>query len=211
MGKREHPSLGWAMKMARVLALALPLGLGLGACTQPAAPSAAPAPPPPQAAARETAPAPATGTQPATAGETGASTSAAAKGTTNPFAFTVQIILSPAAAQRLATAKETIMVSAFYYGVPRLSAPAGAADEMGQVHLGNQDIELHGAGNAVFDGHVVDQKRLAFVDGDPQVNVNVYSGRRSSERNVLNCDFFEDAIQLAQAKPIAIHCGLLGE
>ena len=103
------------------------------------------------------------------------------------------------------------MVSAFYYGVPKPNAPAKIADEMGQVHLGNQDIELHDAGNADFDGHVVDHKALAYVDGDPQVNVNVYSGRHSSEDNLLNCDFFEDAIQIAHAKPIAIHCSLIGE
>ena len=103
------------------------------------------------------------------------------------------------------------MVSAFYFGDPKPNAPAKATDEMGQVHLGNQDIELHDAGNALFDGRAIDHKALAYVDGDPQVNVNVYSGRHSSEDNLLDCDFFEDAIQIAHAKPIAIHCGLIGE
>lgn len=135
----------------------------------------------------------------------------AASAPASPFAVTVKISLSPAAAKRLASANETLMVSAFYFGNPKSGVPGRAVDEMGQVHLGNQDIELSGAGSADFDGHVVDQSKLGFIDGDPQVNINVYSGRHSSEDNLLNCDFFEDAVQIAVAKPIAIHCGLIGE
>ena len=197
MGMREYVGRG----------LVLVALLCLEACAQPAAPAPAAATQP-QASAQATPTTEAAATvKPADTQTDGATNTVA----DNPYAFTVRIDLSPVAAQQLARHNETIMASAFYYGVPKANAPAKVADEMGQVHLGNQEIELREAGDAVFDGRAVDHKPLAYVDGDPQVNVNVYSGRHSSEDNLLNCDFFEDAVQIAHAKPIAIHCGLIGE
>ena len=184
------------------------LSLALSACAQPAAPTAVPASPQPSSATVQGAPATTlAGTTPAATTRSGE----AASDPANPFAFTVEVSLSPAAAKRLATAKETIMVAAFYYGVPKPGLPDSVADEMGQVHLGNQDIELQGAGSAVFDGHVVEHKPLAYVQGDPQVNINVFSGRHSSEDNLLDCDFFEDAVRVAHAAPLKINCKLIRE
>ncbi|MCC7096359.1 MAG: hypothetical protein IT472_04165 [Thermomonas sp.] len=187
------------------------MGLLLSGALVPAACSQAPAP---LAAAQPqpaTAPTPAVAVANEPAAEPQPTGPAAEIAPDSPFAFTVSITLSPAAAQKLAASKETIVISAFHYGDPKPDAPKSAVDDMGQIHLGNQEIELRDAGDAVFDGHAVNTGYLRFVDGDPKVNINVYSGRHASEDNVLNCDFFDDAIQIAHAKPIAIHCGLIGE
>lgn len=55
-------------------------------------------------------------------------------------------------------------------------------------------------------GHV---KWLA--GGKVMVDVNVYSARRGGPDNILDCDFFDDALTLAQQAPLTLHCKLIGE
>lgn len=130
----------------------------------------------------------------------------------SPYAFSVDITLSPPAAQQLSRHRETIKLTAFYYGLPKPGLPEGIDNGMGQVYLGEGEIEIPGAdGRAHFDGKGVQASRLRYIEGEPQVNLNVYSGRRSSEDNLLNCDFFEDAVRVAHAAPLKIHCKLIRE
>lgn len=130
----------------------------------------------------------------------------------SPYAFSVDITLSPPAAQQLSRHRETIKLAAFYYGVPKPGLPEGIDNGMGQVFLGETELEIPGAdGRADFDGKSVQTSRLRYIEGEPQINLNVYSGRRSSEDNLLDCDFFEDAVRVAQAAPLKIHCKLIGE
>lgn len=130
----------------------------------------------------------------------------------SPYAFSVDITLSPPAAQQLSRHRETIKLAAFYYGLPKPGLPEGIDNEMGQVFLGETELEIPGAdGRADFDGKSVQTSRLRYIEGEPQINLNVYSGRRSSEDNLLDCDFFEDAVRVAHAAPLKIHCKLIGE
>lgn len=130
----------------------------------------------------------------------------------SPYAFSVDITLSPPAAQQLSRHRETIKLAAFYYGLPKPGLPEGIDNEMGQVFLGETELEIPGAdGRAHFDGKGVQTSRLRYIEGEPQINLNVYSGRRSSEDNLLDCDFFEDAVRVAHAAPLKIHCKLIRE
>jgi hypothetical protein len=43
------------------------------------------------------------------------------------------------------------------------------------------------------------------------VNVNIYSARRSGPDNILDCDFFDDSLTVAQQAPLTLHCRLIGE
>ncbi len=118
--------------------------------------------------------------------------------------------MSPKAQAMLERGKETIMVAAYFYGTPN-KAGEKEADEMGQLHLGNSDHELAQAGTIAFDGDGFESDRMNLIQGEPQVNINVYSGRHSSENNLIDCDFFEDAVSMAASKPIQLHCKLIGE
>lgn len=130
----------------------------------------------------------------------------------SPYAFSVDITLSPPAAQQLSRHRETIKLAAFYYGLPKPGLPEGIDNGMGQVFLGETELEIPGAdGRADFDGKSVQTSRLRYIEGEPQINLNVYSGRRSSEDNLLDCDFFEDAVRVAHAAPLKIHCKLIRE
>jgi hypothetical protein len=136
--------------------------------------------------------------------------SAAAVWTTGP-AFSVTVSLSPKAAARLAHPKDTIMISADFYGDSN-GKNRKLENDVGEIDLApSRKDEIPGAGTAQFHGPKYDKAKLAYVDANGlQVLINVFSGRHSSPDNLLDCDLFQDKIALA-AKGIAIHCKLIGE
>lgn len=183
--------------------LGLSAALALAGCGRAPEPPAVAATPPKSAAP---APAPA-----AVAPESAAVVPPA--GDVDPYAFTVDIDLSDAAAKLLSRNKETIKIAVYYYGMPKPGAPEGLVDdEMGQIFAGEAEAEIPGApGSVRIDGKGVERDKLAYLEGELQANVNVFSGRRSSPDNLLTCGLFDDAIRLAHARPIKIHCALIPE
>lgn len=129
-----------------------------------------------------------------------------------PLGFTLRITLSDKAAQRLRKADEGITVDARYYGDPAPGATRHA-DEVGQIDLGTERVPLPGrAGTARVTGSKLRVDRLAWIEGDVKVNVNVYSSRRSSSDNLLACDFIDGPVaQVVHAQPVALHCALIEE
>jgi hypothetical protein len=126
--------------------------------------------------------------------------------------FVVAVSLSPKAAARLAHPKETIMISADFYGDANAKGQR-LQNEGGQIVLSpGQKDEIPGAGVAKFHGPKYDKTKLAYVDDNGlQVLINVFSGRHSSPDNLLDCDFFQDKIAVAARATIPIHCKLIGE
>jgi len=126
--------------------------------------------------------------------------------------FAVAVSLSPKAAARLAKPKETIVISADFYGDSNGKSPR-MENQVGQIVMApSQKTEIPGAGMARFHGPKYDKTRLAYVDTHGlQVLINVFSGRHSSPDNLLDCDFFQDNIAVAARAPIPIHCKLIGE
>lgn len=141
---------------------------------------------------------------------TSAAKSAAAAQAQPSFAFVVEVALSPQAAERMAQG-ETVIVSASYFATPRAGIARQLITEIGTVDLGQQQVELTGAGQAHIDGSTVMRDRLDQIAGAPEVNVNVYSGRHTSEDNLLACDFFQDKVAVAVSKPLRLSCRLLTE
>jgi hypothetical protein len=125
--------------------------------------------------------------------------------------FAVTVSLSPKAAARLAHPKETIVISADFYGDPSAKGRR-LENDGGEIDLApSQKQEIPGPGTAQFQGPKYDKSKLADVDANGlQVLINVYSGRHSSPDNLLDCGLFQDKIALA-AKGIAIRCKLIGE
>lgn len=124
--------------------------------------------------------------------------------------FSVQITLSEKARQRMASPAETSIVSATYFADPTPAA-SDQANEVGQIDMGKTQVELALPGTATFDGSALRQDRLALIQDEPQVNINVYSGRRSSPDNLLDCGIFQDTVTVAASKPITIGCKLIDE
>lgn len=135
-------------------------------------------------------------------------------------AFTVEITLSPAARKRLSNPRESLIVSADYFGYPSAQALAqrvpGSENPWFTLHHAQVELEnpsQDGSVTAHFPAIALDAAKLAWTDapGAPQVNVNVFSGRRSSPDNLLDCGMFQDTLAVAARAPIRLRCGLIGE
>jgi hypothetical protein len=129
-------------------------------------------------------------------------------------AFDVAVSLTPKAAARLAHPHETLIVTAYVYGdANEKGRRLRLGDDLDQIAFGQeQDVELPTAGVAHVPGVRYDRRRLAYVEGGRlQVLVNVFSGRRSSKDNLLDCGIFQDTVEAAARAPIPIACKLIGE
>ena len=132
----------------------------------------------------------------------------------------MDITLSPLARERLASRHESIIVRAEYFGDPSAKAlqqrVPGSGNPWFTLHQAQVELEgtqLEGTLTGRFPAVVFDPEKLAWTDAPdaPQVNVNVYSGRRTSPDNLLDCGMFQDALVIAASAPIKISCGLIGE
>jgi hypothetical protein len=126
------------------------------------------------------------------------------------YGFFVDVTLSPKAATLLHAQNEEIKVSAEYMGDPVAGKEAKAGGG-GEIELGNEIVTIPGApGRAVITGKNVNASRFPWVK-EFDVNINVFTARRSSPDNLIECDFYQDAVAKVQAKPLAISCNLIGE
>ena len=100
--------------------------------------------------------------------------------------FKVEVKLSPAAAAKLASIKETIIVGADFSGEPAPGAPEAAEPGAG-VELGRQTVELLEAGQAVFALGSINPARLERVkDRDVRVLIDRKSTRLNSSHERLS-------------------------
>jgi hypothetical protein len=127
--------------------------------------------------------------------------------------FKIAVTLTPAAARQLASLGQDVIVSADVYGQAGPQAPTHMADHMDQISLANEvRVTLPGAGGAtVIQVPALDQGKLAYIQGDPQLLINVFSGQNLSADNKLDCSLFEDRLALAVQSGIQISCKLIGE
>jgi hypothetical protein len=123
--------------------------------------------------------------------------------------YEVVVSLSDQAKAKLASSKEMVHVSAMYYG----EAEEGfTGDEMGEIQLGTEEADIPGEGSVKFGQLKMAKDEIAQVVGHkPSVLINVYTSRKVFEDNLLDCGIFQDLVEAAAQKPIAIACKLIGE
>lgn len=126
-----------------------------------------------------------------------------------PYAFELRISLSDAAATKLLPAKEGIVAVINYVGDPTSGAGDRFVDELGFIDLGQMEVDVTGKSRVVIDGRALKTDMLKYLQGEPRVIVNIASGRRVFEDNLLDCGSFEDDLKVAIAKPVVLHCELL--
>lgn len=132
--------------------------------------------------------------------------------TTN--AFSVQVSLSAMARKQLADSKETIIVDADYFGYPTVAAQQQkvAGSENPWLTLHQAQVELDAPGTAHFASVTLDEAQLGLIEKrEPEVNINVYSGRKSSPDNLLDCGMFQDKLRIAAQTSVKIDCKLIAE
>lgn len=128
----------------------------------------------------------------------------------NPYAFEVNLTLTPRAAERLSSTDERVTVSAVYYGLPVSDTAPGVNDEMGEVELGGEDVEVMPQSSVVkVPGTGFDPAHIKSVKGEPEVLVNVYSARKTHENNLISCGIYQGPVSMAQKKPVDVQCDLI--
>jgi hypothetical protein len=127
--------------------------------------------------------------------------------------FTVNVTYSQKASSALAAGKETVVVAGYLYGFPLQGTPKKYVDHMGQISVGD-DIkqEISPGAIATFSTIKFDEAMLKWMDSrGPQIVINVYSGRKSSPNNLLDCGFYEGPLKAIQGTSLPISCKLIGE
>jgi len=122
----------------------------------------------------------------------------------------VEIALSPAAEAELKKRSETIVVEATYAGDPTAESST-QTDEFGLVQLGSESRELSSPGKLRFDEGIIDKSRLSMISGQPQLLINVRSGKKSVQNNLLACPLFWNSVAAASRSVVRIDCQLLSE
>ena len=134
---------------------------------------------------------------------------AVAQGATAAYPFDIQVTVSTKAQAKLRKIDEKVKIIAVYTGDP---APGKEklANEVGEIGLGDEEavLPLNG-GNARLKAELP-RKKLVLVKA-PDLLINVVSARKSFPDNLLDCELFDDALEKARARPVEIHCKLIGE
>jgi len=128
----------------------------------------------------------------------------------SPYDFDVNLTLTARAAERLASTDERVIVDAMYYGLP-VSDDAPGIDEHGmEIGLGASEIEVPPeSADVKVSGEGFDATYIKSVKGEPEVLVNVYSARKTHEKNLLSCGIYQGPVSMAQKKPVDIQCDLI--
>lgn len=126
--------------------------------------------------------------------------------------FNVTVALSDKARKRLADGKETIVVAAYLNGNPKPGALKQYISETGEIDLGEEQTEIVPGADASFGEIKLKKDALEQTDDQgPLLLVNVYSGRKSSPDNLLDCGINQGPLRAVQHTSISISCKLIGE
>jgi hypothetical protein len=100
--------------------------------------------------------------------------------------FEIGVNLSPKADKKLKEDKETIIVAAFFSGQPKNKTSKEYLND-GEIFLTSAKIELTDARIAKFEGTKFSKTLYDSLDDkDIQLLINIYSGRKSSQDNLLD-------------------------
>jgi hypothetical protein len=123
--------------------------------------------------------------------------------------FEIEVVLSPKAEERITKGKETIIVDVFFTGTPKDSSLA-ELEEDGSFFVASAKKEILYGQVAKFDKIKFSKKIYnQLTDKDIDLGVNVYSGRKSSQDNLLNGDALFDKVSNVVNKRFTLKCKLI--
>jgi len=108
--------------------------------------------------------------------------------------FEIEIQLSEKAKDKMVSSNETIIASIFFYGYPKDSSKANSEKD-GTLYLVGDKKEINYGHSIRFDNLKIAKKDYEeLADKDFKLNLNVSSGRKSSQENLLNCEGLFDKV-----------------
>ncbi len=129
--------------------------------------------------------------------------------------FDIEVVLSKEAEAKLKKDKETVIVRADFSGVPIENLPKkyqDQLDEMGELFLLSHSIEL-------TDSRLAEFRKMRFSkqlydvlkNKDISVFVFVYSGRISTDSNLLDCEVLQDSMHKIGGKRFTLRGKLIND
>jgi len=114
--------------------------------------------------------------------------------------FEIELKLSENAEKKLKTDKESIIVQAYFSGIPKDTTMADYID-WGEIRIGSYKIELFDKRVARFENVKISKDAFELLsDKDFEVLINIFTGRRASSSNLLDTDNLQDGIESIKAK-----------
>lgn len=134
----------------------------------------------------------------------------AAKAGPSPYDFTMQVHMTPRAAEAMKAQRSSIRITAFYYGFAKPEFKAGA-DRLNRIELGSEAYDYpRDAATVRFPAESVDVSRLNQVErGEVWVLTNVGSIDKSRfPSDLLDCKEFTGPVEVARTVPQTAECDL---
>ena len=126
--------------------------------------------------------------------------------------FEIEVSLSPKANAKLKARKETIIVAAYFSGQPK-DTTSKEYQESGEMSVAVAQKELRGDERiAKIEGVKFPKSRYdSLADKDIQLLINIFSGRRSTDLNLLSCDILQDKMSRLKNKKFTLNGKLIQE
>jgi hypothetical protein len=123
--------------------------------------------------------------------------------------FEIEISLSPKARKRIVDGHESIVVAVFLSGTPKDSSRAQLEDD-GSFYVSDASKEISYGETAKFDRIKFPRKIYdQLADKDPDLTVNVYTGRKSSKYNLIHSDLLADKLSKIINKRFTLQAKLI--
>jgi hypothetical protein len=125
--------------------------------------------------------------------------------------FEIEVSLSPKAEEKLKEGKETVIVVAYFTGKPKDTTLSEYKDN-GEILVTSRKIELAELRKAKFEG-IKFSKGLydSLSSKDISLLINVFSGRRSTDNNLLSCGIIEQQMSKLKGTSYTIKGRLIEE
>jgi len=121
--------------------------------------------------------------------------------------YSVDFKFSTAAAKAMLDAKDTITVSALYYGDPK-PAETADADSLGRIKLGDEENAAVASSHEVRMAGEFDASKLALIRDDPSLLINAFSTTPvGNPDGLLFCHSWIGLLKQATLAPPLITCG----
>ncbi len=124
-------------------------------------------------------------------------------------AFEIKLDMSKRAEQKLQKDKETVIIDATFSGFP---TDTTILTEEPFLMIAQKQIELKTERSARFEGIKISKKDWqGLADKDIELLINVFSGRRTHEDNLLSGDIVSEKMSLVKGKTFTLKTRLIVE
>lgn len=124
------------------------------------------------------------------------------------YSYDIALTFTPAALEKIKARGSQMEVAALYYGNARPSTVQMADPKDGTIHLNTDKVQIEAKDQTVhMTGEGVDPAKVPHITAEkPLVQINIYSTKGGKKDGLIGCGVFQDYVESAQVRPVAIQC-----